>query len=169
VSCLDTHTLHLCIVALRFPHKKRGCFTVQGVRGVWVSQKLREKDFEDIDHIIHGRPCLVDDVEADGAAAIDVSVTKPGVNPTPPFECARGHDVQFIDVGMKNPVHEADARTLVRVLIGQLDVDLPRTTFKRCYGTSASFEETVRVIRTLYRTLEPDIELLPVFHQSCWG
>lgn len=37
----------------------------------------------------------------------------------------RGGGSQLIDVGMKYPVNEADARALVRVLIGQLDMDLP--------------------------------------------
>jgi hypothetical protein len=42
-------------------------------------------------------------------------------------------NVQLVDVGMENAVHEADARTLVRILIGQLDVDLPKTTSEGCY------------------------------------
>jgi hypothetical protein len=28
---------------------------------------LGQEDLEDVDHVIHGRPCLVDDIEADGA------------------------------------------------------------------------------------------------------
>jgi len=45
-------------------------------------------------------------------------------------------DVQFIDVGVEYPVHKADARTLVRVLIWQLDVDLPEAALKWCCSLS---------------------------------
>jgi hypothetical protein len=31
---------------------------------------LGQKDFEDVDHVEHGRPCLVDDVQADRAGTI---------------------------------------------------------------------------------------------------
>jgi hypothetical protein len=44
-------------------------------------------------------------------------------------------DVQFINVGVKYSVHEADAGTLVGILVWQLDVDLPKATLKRCYDT----------------------------------
>jgi hypothetical protein len=40
---------------------------------------------------------------------------------------------QFIDIRVENPVHETDARTLVGILIGQLDVNLPVTASERCY------------------------------------
>jgi len=62
---------------------------------------------------------LVDDIEADGAG-------------------------EFINVWVKYSVDEADARALVWILIGQLDVDLPETTLKG----------------SLYWALESDIELL---------
>jgi len=38
--------------------------------------------------------------------------------------------VQFVDIGMEYPVHEADAGAFVRILIRQLDVDLPETALE---------------------------------------
>lgn len=48
-------------------------------------------------------------------------------------EHTRGLDIQLIDVGVEYPVDEADARALVRILVWQLDMDLPKTTFERGY------------------------------------
>ena len=53
---------------------------------------------------------------------------------------------QLVDIGMEYPVHEADTRALVGVLVWQLDVDLPQSADERC----------------LDRALEADVELLPV-------
>jgi hypothetical protein len=39
--------------------------------------------------------------------------------------------LQFIDVGVENAVYETDARGLVRILVGQFDVDLPDAAFER--------------------------------------
>ena len=39
----------------------------------------------------------------------------------------------LIDVWVKYAVDKADARTFVWILVGQLHVDLPQATFKRCY------------------------------------
>ena len=39
--------------------------------------------------------------------------------------------LQFIDIGVEDAIHEADTRRLVRVLVGQLDVDLPNAAFER--------------------------------------
>jgi hypothetical protein len=44
-------------------------------------------------------------------------------------------DVQFVDVGVKYSIYEADAGTLVGILVWQLDVDLPEAALKRCYDT----------------------------------
>ena len=44
-----------------------------------------------------------------------------------------GRAIQFIDVGMEDAVNKSDAGTLVGVLVGELDVDLPEATFEwRC-------------------------------------
>jgi hypothetical protein len=45
--------------------------------------------------------------------------------------------VQLVDVWVEYPVHEADARTLVWVLVWQLDVDLPETAFEGSCDSSA--------------------------------
>lgn len=44
------------------------------------------------------------------------------------------HDSQLVDVWVEDTVYEADARRLVWVLIGELDVDLPDAAFERGYG-----------------------------------
>lgn len=38
--------------------------------------------------------------------------------------------LQFVDVRVENPVHEADARGLVGVLVWQLDVHFPDAAFE---------------------------------------
>lgn len=45
--------------------------------------------------------------------------------------------IQLVDIGVEDAVHEADARALVGVLIGQLNVDLPETALEwRCSSVS---------------------------------
>jgi len=39
-----------------------------------------------------------------------------------------GEDVQLVDVGVEDAVHETYARALVGVLVGELNVDFPKTT-----------------------------------------
>lgn len=58
-------TPDLGIVALLIPHEKRGSLAVERVGRVRVAQELREENVEDVDHVEHGRPRLVDHVEAD--------------------------------------------------------------------------------------------------------
>jgi hypothetical protein len=41
-------------------------------------------------------------------------------------------NIQFIDVWVKYPVNEAYAGALVRILVGQLDVDLPVAALEWC-------------------------------------
>lgn len=59
-----------------------------------------KEDFEDVDHIVHGRPGLVDDVETDRTG-------------------------ELVDVWVEYSVDEADAGRLVGVLVGDFDVNLP--------------------------------------------
>lgn len=40
--------------------------------------------------------------------------------------------LQFIDVWVEDSIDESNARALVWVLVGQLDVDFPVTSGKRC-------------------------------------
>ena len=42
-----------------------------------------------------------------------------------------GKHIQLIDVGVKDTVDKADARTLIRVLVREFDVYLPETARKR--------------------------------------
>jgi hypothetical protein len=107
------HTFHLGIVALWLSHEKRRCLTVQGICWIWVSQKLWEEDFEDVDHVVHGRPCLVDDIEAHGTGAVEGLAS-----PCYPEWHKYDQDIQFVNVGVEYSVDEADARTLVRILVG---------------------------------------------------
>jgi hypothetical protein len=75
-----------------------------------------------------------------------------------------GSNVQLIDVWVENAVHEAYARTLVRILIWQLDVDLPESASEWCCVSSQPLGAHRRYRRqlTLFGTFEADIELLPV-------
>ena len=42
--------------------------------------------------------------------------------------------LQLVDVWMEDPVYEADARALVRILIWELHVDFPKAAGERCCG-----------------------------------
>jgi len=73
-----------------------------------------------------------------------------------------GRAIQFIDVGMEDAVNKSDAGTLVGVLVGELDVDLPEATFEwRCMTLAHCWLREISWL-TLYRALEPDVELLPM-------
>ena len=74
----------------------------------------------------------------------------------------RTNNIQLIDIGVKDSVYEADARGLVRVRIGKLNVNLPCSTFKGgCVKSAAMFGQRLYYILTLGWSLEPDKELLP--------
>jgi hypothetical protein len=96
-------TLNLQIVALGLPNHQGGGLAVEGVGGVGVAEQLGQEDLEDVDHIKHGRPCLVDDIQADGTGpALSVSVRlRPG---------DRVCHSQLVNVGMEDAVHETNAR-----------------------------------------------------------
>ncbi len=47
----DPLTLHLPLVLRRMPHQKCSSLAIQWVIRVWVTEKLRKKDFKDVDHI----------------------------------------------------------------------------------------------------------------------
>lgn len=55
-------TLYFRIVALGLSYQQGSGLSVQGVGRVRITKELREEDLEDVDHIEHGRPSLVDDV-----------------------------------------------------------------------------------------------------------
>ena len=60
---------------------------------------------------------MVDDIEADGTGS--------GRQVVSCYVLLGGEDVQLVNVGVEDAVYEADAGGLVRVLIGEFDVDLP--------------------------------------------
>lgn len=63
---------------------------------------------------------------------------------------------QLIDVGVEYPVDEPNAWTLVRVLVGKLDVNLPQAASKRRWSLvrwSASFVPLVHTVA--YSLLAP--------------
>ena len=41
-----------------------GCLVVEGVRRIGVQEELREECVEDVQDVVHGRPCLVYHVQA---------------------------------------------------------------------------------------------------------
>jgi hypothetical protein len=100
-------TFNLHIVCLRILHQQRRSLSVQRIRRIGVSQQLRQEDLEDVDHVVHRRPSLVDDVETHAAG-------------------------QLVDVGVEDAIDKADAWRLVRVLVGELDVDFPETAEEGC-------------------------------------
>lgn len=59
------HTFHFCLVCFGFPHHQCCCFTIERIRRVRVAEKLRQEDFKDVDHVIHGGPCLIDHIKTD--------------------------------------------------------------------------------------------------------
>lgn len=68
-SFMSSLTLHLGLVVLGIPQQQGGGLAVERVGRVRIAQELREEHLEDVDHVVHGRPGLVDDIEADGAGA----------------------------------------------------------------------------------------------------
>jgi hypothetical protein len=70
---------------------------------------------------------------------------------------------QFIDIWVEDAVYEANARALVRVLVGQFDVDLPETSLEWCCLVSRCHVCGTGWL-TVFWPLEPDIELLPALY-----
>lgn len=60
-------TFDLGIVACGISHEEGRGLAVEGVGRVGVAEELRQEDFKDVDHVKHGRPGLVDDIEAHGS------------------------------------------------------------------------------------------------------
>jgi len=46
-------TLDFELIRLWVPHQQRRGFPIQGIRGIRVTKKLRQEDFEDVDHVEH--------------------------------------------------------------------------------------------------------------------
>jgi len=127
-------TFDFCLICLGLAHQECSGFAVQRIGGVRVAEELGQEDFEDVDHVEHGRPGLVDDVQADRAGSIAcISVLCPSSSIA---LVVQGY-AQLVDVGMEDPVHEADAGALVWVCIWELNVDLPESALEWGYGPSA--------------------------------
>mmetsp|Transcript_7789 Transcript_7789/g.32076 ORF Transcript_7789/g.32076 Transcript_7789/m.32076 type:complete len:207 (-) Transcript_7789:258-878(-) len=121
-----THQLpHLSRERVWFAEHERSRVAVERVRGVRIEQELREEDLEDVHQVEHRRPRLVDDVQTHAPRAL-------------------------VDIWVVHPVHKSDARGLVRVPLGQLDVNLPHAS----------------LVRRVRRAVEVDVKLLHrVVHQ----
>lgn len=110
-------TLDLGVVALGFSYHQSSRLAVQGVRRVRVSEKLRQEDLEDVDHVEHGRPSLVDDIQADGARPMHFPGSAPcsvlfPLKPLVRSYASRSNVVysQLVDIGVENAIHESDTR-----------------------------------------------------------
>lgn len=59
--------------------------------------------------------------------------TDPDLSRIRPYSVGSGEaGLQLVDVGVEDAVREAYARRLVRVGVGEFDVDLPQTAFEWC-------------------------------------
>lgn len=114
---------HPCIVTSRLSHQQRSSFAIQGVGRVRIPKELWQEDLENVDHVKHGRPGLVDNIKADRTGSRDWSAV--------PALGGRS-DALFVYVGMENPVHESNGGRFVWVLVWQLHVDFPPAIRKWC-------------------------------------
>lgn len=74
-----------------------------------------------------------------------------------------GFAIQLVDVWVKYAVDEANTRALVWVLIGKLDMNLPKASGKWSYpgGPLAGTKQMLGELHTFIWSLESNIELLP--------
>jgi hypothetical protein len=56
-------TFDFCLVCRRFTHHQCGSFAIERIGWVGICKQLREKDLEDVDHVVHWRPGLIDDIQ----------------------------------------------------------------------------------------------------------
>lgn len=133
VGCILFDVLaHFGLVLFGFVQVESGSVAVQRVDGVRVGEQLRQERFEHVDQVVHGRPCLVDDVEADGAGCL-------------------------VDVGMKDAVHEADGGRLERILVGQVHAHLPHAAIiRRRLGPVESDHELIEAAQDGHFVLRLD-------------
>lgn len=57
------------LVDLSILHPGRRGLSIERIGRIWIGEKLRQEDLKYVDHVIHWRPCLVDDVQADGTGS----------------------------------------------------------------------------------------------------
>ena len=56
-------------------------------------------------------------------------------------------DAQLVDIGVEDLVHEADGRRLERILVRELDMDLPQSTGEwRLIGVLEAYVELLHVV-----------------------
>lgn len=60
----DDVLFDLCVVLLFRFQLEGGCLVVERICRVWVQKELGQEGVEDVDEVVHGRPCLIDHVEA---------------------------------------------------------------------------------------------------------
>ena len=65
------------IVAFGLAHEQSSGFAIQRIGGIRVPEELWQENLKDVDHVEHGRPGLVDDVEADRSGPREASVRGP--------------------------------------------------------------------------------------------
>lgn len=115
------HTFHLSLIGLWLPHHQCCCFAIQRIGRIGIAEELRQEDLKDVDHVVHGRPGLVDDVQTDRTRAeIDLSARETGAAP-------QQSNSQLINVGVEDAVDKANAWALVRILVREFDVNFPMT------------------------------------------
>lgn len=72
--CFETLTFYSSIIASRFSHQQGSSFTIQWICWIWIPQQLGEEHFKYVDHIEHGGPGLIDDIETDTSGSGETSV-----------------------------------------------------------------------------------------------
>lgn len=121
-------TLDFGLVALGLPHHKSCRLSVQRIGWIWIAKKLWKEDLEDVDHVVHWRPRLVDHIQTDAAG-------------------------EFVDVWVEDAVDETDAWALVGVLIRQFDMDLPEAAEEWCYPCCKRLESWLHVGTSIAHSL----------------
>lgn len=57
------HTFDPRLIARLIPHQHSRSLSIQWIARIWITEQLWQKDFENVDHVEHWGPSLVDDVE----------------------------------------------------------------------------------------------------------
>ena len=107
-------------ITLGLSHHERRCLAVEGVRRVGIEQQLWEKHLKHVQEVEHGRPCLVDDVEAHGTrptatgTSTGMVAKRQAVSGSTiallPYPCGGARDAHLINIGVKHAVAESDRR-----------------------------------------------------------
>lgn len=71
-------------------------------------------------------------------------------------------DLQLIDVGVEDAIDKSNTGALIRILIGELDVNFPMAASERRCARLVQGREEHDTTPTFFRALEAHIKLLPV-------